>query len=96
MKNASHSLDINRTRCRHTLNILKYTKYSKYKKYLCKMTSPYIKQHLATFEAQFIKNLSKAKAELKNGVAYIKTVYDDVRSIRLNCFDISETYTIWT
>ena len=43
MKNASHSLDINRTRRTHTLNILKYTKYSKYKKYLCKMTSLYIK-----------------------------------------------------
>lgn len=96
MKNVSHSLDINRTRRRHTLNILKYTKYSKYKKYLCKMTSLYIKQLLTTFEAQFIKNLSNAKAELKNGVAYIKNVYDGVRSIRLNCFDIIETCTIWT
>ena len=32
MKNVSHSLDINRTRRRHTQNLLKYTKYSEYKK----------------------------------------------------------------
>ena len=34
----------------------------------------YIKQRLATFEAQFIKKLSNTEAELKKGVAYKKSM----------------------
>ena len=34
-----------------------------------------IKQHLATFEAQFMKKLSNTEAELKKSVAYEKSMY---------------------
>ena len=34
-----------------------------------------IKQHLATFEAQFIRELRNAEAGLKKSVAYEKSVY---------------------
>ena len=45
-----------------------------------KMVSLYIKQHLATFEAQFMKMLSNTEAELKKSVAYEKNVCDSFLS----------------
>ena len=50
-------------------------KYTKYKKCLSMMMLICIKQHLATFEAQFLKMLSSAEAELKKNFAYKKYVY---------------------
>ena len=59
MKNRSHIYDINRTRSRYEY------KYSKYKKYLYMILHRGIKQHIATFPAQFKKKLSNTEAELK-------------------------------
>ena len=40
----------------------------------------FIKQHLTTFEAHFIKKLNNSEAELKKRVAYIKKAYIPVTS----------------
>ena len=66
MKNRSHRYDINRPRPRHG------QRYTKYKMYLSIMMVICIKQHQATFEAQFMKRLSNTEAELKKSVAYNK------------------------
>ena len=43
-----------------------------------------IKQHQATFEAQFMKKLSKTEADLKLNVAYKKSRYS-ISKVRINC-----------
>ena len=68
MKNRSQRYNINRRRPSHG------HKYTKYKVCLSIMTVICIKQHLATFAAQFMKKLSSTEAELKKSVAYKKSV----------------------
>ena len=62
IKNKSHRYEINRSRSRHGY------KYSKYKKCLSMMKLIYSKQHLTTFEAQFMKKLRNT--EFKTNIAY--------------------------
>ena len=67
MKNCSHRYKINRPRTRNE------HKFSKYKK--CHTNDEmiiYIKQHLTTFKAQFMKTLSNTEAEMKKSFAYKK------------------------
>ena len=59
IKNRSHRYDINRPRSRHG------HKFSIYNKCLTMIMLTCIKQLQATFEAQFMKKLSKTEAELK-------------------------------
>ena len=68
-KNRSQRYDINKPSPRHG------HKYTKYKMYLSIMMVIF-KQHLTTFEAQFMKKLSNTDAELKKkSVAFKKSVY---------------------
>ena len=69
MKNRSHRYDINRPWYRHG------NKYNKYKKKSQYDDALYIKQHLVTFEAQFMKKLSNTEAELKKALLMKKSVY---------------------
>ena len=67
MKNCSHRYKINRPRTRNE------HKFSKYKKCLTNDEMIiYIKQHLTTFKAQFMKTLSNTEAEMKKSFAYKK------------------------
>ena len=59
MKHRLHIYDINRDRSRHG------QKYANHKQYLSMMVFICIKQHLTTFEAQFMKKLGTTEAELK-------------------------------
>ena len=49
-------------------------KYSKYKKCLRVMMLICIKEHLAPFEAQFMRKLSHSEAKLKKSVPYKESV----------------------
>ena len=70
IKNRSYRYDINKPRYRH--------KYSKQKKCLIKMLLICIKQHPSNIEAQFMKKLSNTETELKESVAYKKSVQDNI------------------
>ena len=70
MKNRSHRYDINRPRPRHG------HEYTKHKLLLSILMVICIKKHLqATFEAQFIKELSNTEAELKKRITYKKAYF---------------------
>ena len=56
-------------------------KYSKYKKCLRVMMLIYIKQHLAPFEAQFMRKLSHSEAKLKKAFLIKKAC---VRKLQTN------------
>ena len=70
MKHRLHIYDINRDRSRHG------QKYANHKEYLSMMVFICvidvficIKQHLTTFEAQFMEKLGTTEAELKKKIA---------------------------
>ena len=66
MKHWSSRYDINRPRPRHG-HI-----FSKYKKCLGMMILFVLSNTWATFEAQFMKNLSNTEARMKKSVAYLR------------------------
>ena len=70
MKNRSHRYDITRPRPRHGHKYAIYN-MSQFNMTIC------INQQYATFEAQFMKNLSNTEAELKKSVAFKKSVQDN-------------------
>ena len=74
VKNRSHRCDINRPN-------------KKYKKRLTMMMLICIKQHQATFEAQFMKKLSKSEAGLEKSVAYKKAC----STCRMTCRECCRT-----